>query len=502
MRPMNLVGRDRIEAFVSFFVTLLPHELSALLYSTSTFFFILSAYFVVLPLRDEGAISLGLGNLPSLFVGSLLLTLVAAPVSTLMFSLPNLSKSKALVLIHRFFGVTLVAFYVLWLSSTPGSSPFNIKELKVEVGHTNTPNSASWSNRGWFYVSVRIGLFLWVALLNLITISSTWARVIDVMDSESGLRLFGFIGAGATLGQLFGSLFATGMAWLGPHLLLVSAILMELAAQSSKGIKKDVLQLREELSPFREAYMDQAKEDEDESKLTQRTTSPKSPASVAKPQLWAILDGLKLILSSTYLLHVSLFLWLSAVVSSFFYFQKVTVIAAAVTDPTGRRRLFAQINSFIAIFILAGQLTLTGRILTFAGVTLAICSTPFVAFTNLIALAVWPTWIAVAVSETLRKVVTYVVTRPGRELLFTVVSQDEKYKAKVCIDVIVQRLGDATAAGMYKLLFSTLNGKASTVSLYALPVCFMWILTAFYLGHRYKQLSMAQPSQPAETCRK
>nr|XP_018625381.2 uncharacterized protein LOC104093433 [Nicotiana tomentosiformis] len=171
-------------------------------------------------------------------------------------------KFQALVLIHRFFGVTLVAFYVLWLSSTPGSSPFNIKglfsvsstikqELKVEVGHTNTPNSASWSNRGWFYVSVRIDLFLWVALLNLITISSTWARVIDVMDSESGLRLFGFIGAGATLGQLFGSLFATRMAWLGPHLLLVSAILMKLAAQSSKGIKKDVLQFPEELSPFR-----------------------------------------------------------------------------------------------------------------------------------------------------------------------------------------------------------------------------------------------------------
>ncbi|KAJ8537205.1 hypothetical protein K7X08_035606 [Anisodus acutangulus] len=499
---------NRIEAFVSIFVTVLPHELSSLLYSTSTFFFILSAYFVVLPLRDEGAISLGLANLPSLFVGSLLLTLIAAPLSTLIFSLPNLSKSKALVLIHRFFGVTLVAFYILWLSSTPGSSPFNIKglfsmsstlkqELKVEVNHTNTPNSSSWSNHGWFYVSVRIGLFLWVALLNLITISSTWARVIDVVNTESGSRLFGFIGAGATLGQLFGSLFATGMAWLGPYLLLVSAILMELAAQSSKGIKTDVLQLPEELSPLREANIEVKNEQE----LTQRTTSPKSPASVAKPQLWAILDGLKLILSSTYLLHIALFLWLSAVVSSFFYFQKVTVIAAAVTDPTGRRRLFAQINSFIAIFILAGQLTLTGRILTCAGVTLAICSTPFVAFTNLIALAVWPTWIAVAVSETLRKVVTYVVTRPARELLFTVVSQEEKYKAKVCIDVIVQRLGDATAAAMYKLLFSTLNGKASAVSLYALPVCFTWILTAFYLGHRYKKLSMAQPSQPAEICR-
>lgn len=71
----------------------------------------------------------------------------------------------------------------------------------------------------------------------------------------------------------------------------------------------------------REAYINQAEEAEIEPGLTQRTTSGKSPASVAKPQFWAILDGLKLILSSTYLLHVSLFLWLSAVVSSFFYFQ-------------------------------------------------------------------------------------------------------------------------------------------------------------------------------------
>lgn len=71
----------------------------------------------------------------------------------------------------------------------------------------------------------------------------------------------------------------------------------------------------------------------------------------------------------------------------------------------------------------------------------------------------------------LLQVVTYVVSRPGREILFTVVSREEKYKAKVCIDVIVQRLGDATAAGMYKLLITNLNGRVSTIPLYALPVC-------------------------------
>ncbi|KAL0299372.1 UNVERIFIED_CONTAM: hypothetical protein Sradi_6597000 [Sesamum radiatum] len=301
-----IVDKSRIESIISIFVTVYPHETSALIYSTSSFFFILSAYFVVLPLRDEGAISLGLGKLPGLFVGSLLLTLVAAPVSTLIFSLPNLSKGKEML---------------------PVKSSIK-EELKVAVNQTIPANSDVWENHGWFYIVVRIAMFLWVALLNLITISSTWARVIDVMDSEvgvlhflleSGSRLFGFVGAGATLGQLFGSLFATGMAWLGPYLLLFAALLLEFAAQTSKGIIKDISQHPEELTPIRKA--DNINKTNEQSELAQRTASPRTSSSMEKPQMWAILEGLQLILSSTYLLQVALFLWLSAVVSSFFYFQ-------------------------------------------------------------------------------------------------------------------------------------------------------------------------------------
>nr|VDD20937.1 unnamed protein product [Brassica rapa] len=503
-----MAGRFRLDAVVSAIVTVHPHEIPALLHSSSCFFFILSAYFVVLPLRDEGAISLGLSKLPILFVGSLFLTLIAAPVSTLIFSLPNLSKSKALVIIHRFFSLSLVLCFLLWRASPTESNSKDASDLTKDpkVGVDGANPASGWDSHGWFYISVRVGFFLWVALLNLVAISSTWARIIDVMDSESGARLFGFVGAGATLGQLFGSVFAAATAWMGPYLLLFAALLMEFAAQSSKGITKDTSPSSEELSPLRLAkprfaIIDSERSQEASSpKLASpKIATPKSPISTARPQLWAILDGMRLILASPYLLLVSLLLWLGAVISSFFYFQKVNVIATTIKSSIGRRRLFAQINSFVAVFILIGQLTLTGRILTIAGVTVAISASPLVALGNLVAIAIWPTWVAVAVSETLRKVTTYVVTRPGRELLFTVVSQDEKYKAKVCIDVIVQRLGDAAAAGLFEVLTIALGGQTSTASLYALPVCLIWIVTAFFLGRRQEQLAKLQESWERNT---
>ncbi|KFK24952.1 hypothetical protein AALP_AA8G047200 [Arabis alpina] len=500
-----MAGRFRLDAIVSAIVTVHPHEIPALLHSSSCFFFILSAYFVVLPLRDEGAISLGLSKLPGLFVGSLFLTLIAAPVSTLIFSLPNLSKSKALVIIHRFFSLSLVLCFLLWRASPTESMPYNTKDAvdsasdltkDPKVGMDGANPAPGWDNHGWFYISVRVGFFLWVALLNLVAISSTWARIIDVMDSESGARLFGFVGAGATLGQLFGSVFAAATAWMGPYLLLFAALLMEFAAQSSKGITRDTSQSSEEMSPLRKTDDDHQIEGRQEASsqkvCSPKVVTPKSPIATTRPQLWAILDGMKLILASPYLMLVSLFLWLGAVISSFFYFQKVNIIATTIKSSIGRRKLFAQINSFIAVFILIGQLTLTGRILTLAGVTVAISASPFVALGNLVAIAIWPTWVSVAVSETVRKVTTYVVTRPGRELLFTVVSQDEKYKAKVCIDVIVQRLGDAAAAGLFELLTIALGGQTSTASLYALPVCLIWIVTAFFLGRRQEQLAKFQ----------
>ncbi|KAH9549498.1 hypothetical protein CY35_10G023200 [Sphagnum magellanicum] len=362
-----------IEAILGKFVHVHQSEIQPLLHAFSAFFFLLSAYFVVLPLRDEAAISLGTSALPMLFLASLVLTMLAAPASSYLLSYPHLPKGRALVLLYRFFGGSLIFFFLLYVM-VPAPA------LSVATK---------------------------IALLNLFTISAMWARVTDIMSSEAGTRLFGFVGAGATLGQLIGSLLAVAMAHLGPVLLLVSALMMELAARCALGVGDDDLN---QSSVLREESEEQQLLERDECASdggglahsgSMEQNSPK-PRLVNK--LVAMLEGLRLIVASTYLLHICAFLWLSAVVSSFFYFEKSAVVAGIVHDPLGRRILLAEINSLTAVFILIGQLTMTGRLLTWFGITVALCALPMVAFLNLTALAASPSSAVVAISEATRKV--------------------------------------------------------------------------------------------------
>ncbi|PKA64842.1 hypothetical protein AXF42_Ash011444 [Apostasia shenzhenica] len=241
-----MASRSRVESIVSMFVSVHSHEIPALIHSSSCFFFVICPSHILFCLHACSS------EFPA---NDMFVFLDGLMKSTSQFSISHLTSSK-------------------------------------EKGTSGTENDHAlhdgWGNHDWFYISVRIGLFLWVALLNLITISSTWARVIDIMGSP---RLFGFVGAGATLGQLFGSLFAASMAWLGPLLLLFSAILMELAAQSSKGIVVARNHGSAELSCLRE---DENFEDiEEASSLIQ--SSPQSPTFTAKSQLAVMLEGLWLI---------------------------------------------------------------------------------------------------------------------------------------------------------------------------------------------------------------
>lgn len=473
----SFLSSQRLEAFVAHFVTVHPHEMPTLLHACASFFFLLSAYFMVIPFRDEAAISLGTDVLPMLFIASLLLTLIAAPISSHLLSLPFLSKSKALLIMYRFFGASLILFFVLYALESVITSSISTKgdlSMMLQSFKLGIQKEASHQT----FIGLRVCFYIWIALLNLFTTSALWARLADIMNSEAGSRLFGFVGAGATLGQLAGSIVAVVLAPFGSFLLLVSAVFMELGAQCALGIGEDHLFYSSTPSSDSiDIQSDCQSNDEDvqiDYSLWEAVCSKVS----------AMLEGLRLILASSYLLHVCCFLWLTAVVSSFFYFQRANVVAGVTHDPLGRRMLLAKINSFTAVFILFGQLTITGRLLTYFGVTIALCASPAVAFFNMAAISISPIPLVIAVSEASRKVTTYVLTKPGREVLFTVISHEEKYKAKVFIDTFVQRLGDAAAAGIYELIGILLPMEPSTVAVCALPVCFAWLLAALTLGRR------------------
>ena len=78
--------------------------------------------------------------------------------------------------------------------------------------------------------------------------------------------------------------------------------------------------------------------------------------------------------------------------------------------------------------------------------------TPIISLIGAIAVTLWPSPAMVAAFEVMRKLIGYAVNRPAREVLFTVVSRDEKYRAKLVIDTVVQRLGDAVAAAAFQVL--------------------------------------------------
>jgi AAA family ATP:ADP antiporter len=180
-------------SLVSRFVRVHQDEVRALLHAFSAFFFLLGAYFVVLPLRDEAALSLGTGVLPALFLASLVLTMLAAPASSYLLSLPNLPKSKALVILYRFFGGSLLVFFLLYIAVPASHLPTDERlsdalkpEDDISIVNGNPITPTSWHELSWLFIGVRGSFFLWIALLNLFTISAMWARITDVMTSEVG----------------------------------------------------------------------------------------------------------------------------------------------------------------------------------------------------------------------------------------------------------------------------------------------------------------------------
>jgi AAA family ATP:ADP antiporter len=413
-----------------------PEEVRVLFWCWLYIFAVLSSYYIMRPIRDQMGVAGGVKNLQWLFTGTLIgMVVLNLPFAYLVKTLP---RRRFIPLTYRFFAVNIVLFAaVLYLADA---------------------SQTVWVGRVFF---------IWVSVYNLFVVSIFWQMNVDLFSPEQGKRLFGFIAAGATLGAITGSaLTATLARYVSPIVLLLgAAVLLELAVFAVGRLSR--------LSPTlsRPGGGDEARDAE-------------------QPIGGSIVAGITHALRSPYLINVSLFILLFAISSTFLYFQQAGIVSHSFTDRGAQTAFFATIDLLVNSLTLVVQLFFTGRILVLLGVALALGFLPLLTMIGFGVLAFVPTLSAIAVFQVVRRASDYAIARPTREVLFTVVPREDRYKAKSFIDTFVYRLGDQLGAwGVAGLI--ALGAGASELALVAIPIALLWLVNALWLGRRQEARARA-----------
>ena len=424
-------GEGNVVRLLRLVVDVRPAEATALAWSWLYFFSILSAYYVIRPIRDEIGAAGGIENLPWLFTGTLCGMLIANPPFSALVT--RLAPVRFISWTYRFFMANLVLFLVL---------------LETTSGPAN-----AWTGR-IFYI--------WAAVFNLFVVSVFWGFLADVFNSEQSRRLFGFIAAGGTIGGIVGSSLTSALVeHLGrSRLLLVSVVLLEVAVFSVRRLARIARGLRE------------------------RSGVRGEDAVVGG----GVLSGFAHAVRSPYLLNLTVYMLLFTILSTFLYFQQADIAKQSFSNRAARTAFFANIDLAVNVLTLLIQLLLTGRIIKRLGVALTLTLLPAMSVAGFAVLGAAPTLWAVITFQVLRRAGNFGVARPTRETCFTVVPREDKYKAKSFIDTFVYRAGDQIGAWSYAGMGLLGLGLAG-ISVAAVPISIAWLVNGLWLGRRNEALA-------------
>jgi len=158
-------------------------------------------------------------------------------------------------------------------------------------------------------------------------------------------------------------------------------------------------------------------------------------------------------------------------------------VADAFTDSETRTTVFALIDLLVNTLTLMLQIFATGRLLRRFGLAVMLVILPLVMIGGFLFLGTFPALTVVVVFQVLRRALNYAINRPARESLFTVVTREEKYKAKNVIDTVVYRGGDAVSAWIFAGL--TMAGLSVPLILFlGVPIALTWSVNGFVLGRK------------------
>lgn len=417
------------------------NERRVALLAASWLFCWFTAYFIQTPLRDEFGLLQGVENLPWMF-GVTAGVVLAANLAFSAFA----GRRPATSVIR---GVT--GFIACGL-------------LVFAAGiHFVDPATENWLART-FYV--------WVALFSLFTVSVFWGSMAQIFASHGAKRWYGLLSAGGTLGAVCGSFLVKGAIGLGDRypilageghviaLLVLAALLFVAGGCCAIAIARN---------PFGESL-----------RSTRATTYDGNAAFV----------GMRRCLASPYLLAICAFFLLYTITSTALYIERSTLVSESITDSAGRREFTANLNLWTQSLSLIGQLVITSAFLRGLGIAGGLAFVPCVTILGFAVVGAHPLLVVVMIVEITRRVAEYVVTRPSREVLYTVVKPEEKYEAKVFIDTFVYRMGDALGGALVGAMQATMSGRGS-ILLATIPFALIWLLLAVKLGRWQASLQRA-----------
>lgn len=406
-------------------VNIQPGEMRAALMACLYFFFLLASYFILRSIRDAIGVQAGVTRLPDLFLYTFIATLLLNPVFSLLVS--KLPVRRFIPIVYRLFVLCLIAFAAAleWLPAASGA---------------------------WM-VPV---FWVWAAVFSLFVPSVFWGFMSDTFTSEQSKRLYGFIGVGGTLGALAGSgitaLFAERVGTSA--LLLVSAVMLELGVQVVRW--------------FPASFRTETRERE-------QARAPIGGNSLA---------GFTGVLRSPYLLMICAYMMLYTIGTTVLYLQQADMVKAAFDTQEARTAFLAKLDFAVQLLTVFAQLFITGRVIKWLGVGVTLAVLPLMSIVGFAALGTWKAIGLFVVFSTLRRAGNNAFASPGREVLYTVVSPEDKYKAKNLIDTFVYRTGDQIGArGFAKLAES--GFVISTIAFIAASMSVVWLAVAFWLGHRH-----------------
>jgi ATP:ADP antiporter, AAA family len=409
-----------------------PEEVSVLAWCWVYIFAIFVSYYIMRPIRDQMGIAGGVNNLQWLFTGTLVgMLLVNLPFAWLVRNLP---RSRFIPITYRFFAANIVLFAVAL--------------------HFASAGQAVWIGRLFF---------IWVSVYNLFVVSVFWQMNVDLFSSGQGKRLFGCIAAGATAGAMVGSAVTAMLArHVSPIVLLLgAAVLLEVAVFSVGRLSR--------LAPVLHRHPQARGERSDDAVIG-----------------GGVITGIAHAVRSPYLLNVSLFMLLYSITSTVLYFQQAGIVSHSIAERAAQIAFFAKVDLMVDVLTLGAQLFLTGRVLLACGVAVTLALLPALSVIGFGALALFPTIGAVVAFQVLRRAGNFAITRPTREVLFTVVSREDRFKAKSFIDTFVYRLGDQVGAWSSALLVG-LGGGTSVAALVAIPISCVWLVNSVWLGRRQEK---------------